>query len=201
VSPLLRTPVPGRDRSWREASLVALDFEATSHHTGSAEALSVGWVGIEGGRVRCAETGYTLVRHGGGPHDTIPVHGLTPALLAEAPPAAEVAARLAEAVTGRVLVAHHAPLELALLARWDLAPLGVVDTAALVRRLDARAGHAAPEGRLRDAARRHGVPPHAAHHAFGDAWATALLLISIAGDLEAQRGRCLLDDLLRLGKP
>ena len=56
------------------------------------------------------------------------VHGLTPDLLAAGRPADEVREELAVALAGRVLVAHHAALELALLRAWGLVPAAVVDT-------------------------------------------------------------------------
>jgi len=53
---------------------------------------------------------------------------------------------------------------------------------------------------LAGAARRFDVPAARAHHAFGDAWTTALLLLGLVCDLEAERGGVSLDDLLRLGR-
>ena len=42
---------------WREADLLVLDFEATGADPRTAQPLSVGWVGVVGGRVRAAECG------------------------------------------------------------------------------------------------------------------------------------------------
>lgn len=190
-----------RGTDWRDADLLVLDFEATSAEPRRARPLSVGWVGVGGGRVRAAECGYAVVRHlDPVPAGALAVHGLTPDVVAAGRPPEEVAGELAPLLEGRVLVAHHAPLELALLRRWGLRPAAVLDTLALVRRLDQRAGRPRADTTLAGAARRFDVPAARAHHAFGDAWTTALLLLGLVGDLEAQRGTVSLDDLLRLGR-
>lgn len=188
-----------RAAPWREAEYLVVDLESTSARPREAEPLSVGWVPVVAGRVRCAEAAYTLVRGVAGPSASLAVHGLTPDLLATGAEPEEVAGRLRRALEGRVLVAHHAALEVALLGRWGLVADAVVDTLALVRALDERAGRPAAGATLGEAARRYDVPAARAHHAFGDAWTTALLLLTVAGGLEAERGRCTLDDLLRLG--
>lgn len=188
---------------WREAAYLVLDCEATTADPRSARPLSVGWTVVEGGRVRAALSGYAVLqpRDPGDPGllGALAIHGLTPDLLAAGRPAEEVRAEVAEALADRVLVAHHAPLELAVLRGWGLGPDAVVDTLALVRSLDARAGRPLADATLAGAAARHGVPAARAHHALGDAWTTALLLLTLAGELESARGGLLLDDLLRLG--
>lgn len=190
-----------RGVDWREADYLVLDFEATSADARTARPLSVGWASVVGGRVRAGGSGYAVLRHVAPvPLGALAVHGLTPDVVAAGRPAEEVRAELAALLADRVLVAHHAPLELALLRAWDLRPTAVVDTLALLRALDARAGRPGADVTLAGAARRLGVPAARAHHAFGDAWTTALLLVTVAGDLEAARGGCTLDDLLRLGR-
>ena len=190
-----------RGTDWREADLLVLDFEATSAEPRSARPLSVGWVGIGEGRVRAAECGYAVVRHVDPvPAGALAVHGLTPDVVAAGRPPEEVREELGALLAGRVLVAHHAPLEVALLKGWGLRPHAVLDTLALLRRLDERAGRPRADVTLAGAARRFDVPAARAHHAFGDAWTTALLLLGLVCDLEAERGGVSLDDLLRLGR-
>jgi DNA polymerase III epsilon subunit-like protein len=112
----------------------------------------------------------------------------------------DVAARLRAPLADRIAVAHGSCIERTLLERMNIVRRPLVDTLAIVRRLDERAGDGRQPGSLAAMARRFGVPPLRAHHAFGDALTTALLLMVIAGCLEQQRGRCIVDDLVRLGR-
>lgn len=99
------------------------------------------------------------------------IHGLTSQLLAAAPSFAEIADELAEQLAGRVLVAHNARFDWAMLAR-EFARCGT----------EARVGHrlctiafskelALPlsDHRLPTLAAHFGVRPRQAHHALDDA--------------------------------
>jgi len=191
----------GDRRDWRQAEFVALDFETTSGDPRRAAPLSVGWVVVGRGRVRLAQAGYHLIHHQGEvPLDSLRVHQLRPTELRGGLPLDAVATHLNRAVDNRVVVAHGAWIERALLDRMRVARGPLVDTLAVVRRLDARDGRGSQSMSLVELARRFGVPPLRTHHAFGDALTTALLLLVIAGRLERQRGRCIVDDLIRLGR-
>lgn len=198
-----RLPRAERLRSWHEASLLVVDFEATSSDPRSAVPLSVGWVPVERGRVRLADAAYSLLRPTGALSDaTVPVHELMPADLTEAPAPEVVAEALGDALAGRLLVAHGARLELALLGRLGVAAQRsrTIDTLQLARCLDARDGGAgAPPLTLGSVAARLGVPVGPLHHALSDAVATATVLLVAATRLEtAGSGR--VGDLLRLGR-
>lgn len=197
-----RLPRSERLRPWREARLLAVDFEASSADPRDAVPLSVGWVPVDRGRVRLADAGYTLIRSSAAESSSVPVHGLLPGELAGAPSSSQVAGALGEALEGRLLVAHGARLELALLAR-----LGVpahrsrtIDTMRLARRLEDPAGQGAePALTLASVAARLGVPLGRAHHALADAVAAAQVLLVAATRLEAS-GAGRVDDLLRAGR-
>jgi DNA polymerase-3 subunit epsilon len=189
------------ERDWRGAEFVALDFETTSRDPRRAAPLSVGWVLVGNGRVRLGESAYHLIDHRGDvPLDSLRVHQLLPAELRAGMPLDDVAARLRAMVGDRIVVAHGAWIERRLLDRMNVASGPLVDTLAVVRRLDERVGRSRQATSLRALARRFGVPPLRSHHALGDALTTALLLLIIATRLEQQRGRCLVDDLVRLGR-
>lgn len=192
---------PDVRRSWREVDLVAVDFETTTADPRRAEPLSVGWVGISGGNVVCGDAGYTLVRHPGEvPVPSMRVHGLLPGQLLDGLDPAALGAWLDDAVDGRVLVAHGAALERSLLDRYGVGYSAVLDTLAIVRAVDTRAGRSHADPRLPAATLRYGVPPLPAHHAFRDALGSALLLLSLAGTLERERGEVTLEDLLLLSR-
>ena len=187
-----QTVRPGGPRlPWTEASFSVVDFEATSADPRSAEPLSVGWVRISGGRIRMAESGYSLIRHRGTiPLRSIRVHGLGPDQLTDAPHWWESEAHLSYVVVVHVLGDHGALLELALLRRLGVRPVrgGVLDTMRLLPPADRRIGHrTASTPELSAAAQRHGVPVHRRHHAFGDALTTAGLFLALVHRLSGTR--------------
>ncbi len=192
---------PEDDRSWRDVAMVAVDFETTTADAVAADPLSVGWVGLEQGRIQIGDAGYTLVAHRGEvPVESIRIHRLVPGELSEGVAPEELGDVLREAVDGRVLVAHGAAIEQTMLDRFDVSYDACLDTLGIVRTLDQRAGRTGADARLPEAARRYGVPKLAAHQAYTDALTTAMLLISLAGRVEAERGACTLSDLLLLAR-
>jgi DNA polymerase-3 subunit epsilon len=114
------------------------------------------------------------------------VHRLRDCELREGAAQAAVLQRFLEVAGGRVLVFHHAPLDLAFLdkacTQLFAAPLlmPTVDTLRLEHRQMTRREQTIGEGDLRLAAcrERYGLPPHAAHSALDDALATAELLLA-----------------------
>lgn len=190
------------DRSWRAAEFVAIDFETTIPDPRRAEPLSVGWVSISDGRVQLSAARYHVIAYDGAlPPAALPIHGLLPHDLRAGLPAEEVTERVRTGVADRIVVAHGAWLERALLRRFGTRHAGLVDTMAIVRRLDERSGDGGRAVSLSAVSRRFGVPTLRAHHAFGDALTTALLLLVIATRIERERGGCPVGDLLRLGGP
>jgi DNA polymerase-3 subunit epsilon len=177
--------------SWREARLVAVDVETTGLDPRRDEVISFAAVPIDGGRVVAAGAVRGLVRPSSPPAAaSVEIHGLRAADLAAAPPPEEALAPLAEALRGRVPVAHAAWVE-----RSFLRPLGVgmprrvLDTALLWRALCVERGEGDPGWRpLAEVAARLGLPAHRSHDAEGDALTTAQAFLALATHLES-RGR------------
>ena len=91
----------------------------------SDEIISFAAVPVEGGKVVAGETTTAIVRPERMPSaETIRIHGLRPADLADAPPLDEVRDRILEALTGRIVVAHPARIERGFLS-VALRPAGV----------------------------------------------------------------------------
>ena len=101
------------------------------------------------------------------------------------------------ALQGRVLLAHHAPIELGFLAIAARStygarlPLTAVDPLSLQQRLVVGPhGEIAPGLlRLNDARRHFGLPRYSAHRALTDAIATGELLLAQAAELGHRLGR------------
>ena len=193
----LRSPIPAIPCS--QVDFLVVDVETTGLNPRRHHVLEVGWVPVTRGEVVLAGVRGTAVRLPAG-HDvgeSAVLHALTDDDLATAPELTEVMFELRAALQGRVLVAHHSAIEIGFLDRAfrdgqaDHAPLLVVDTMTLQRRLIVRGYEEPPPGGLRlDAARRHfGLPRYAAHRAATDAVATAELLLAQAAELGSRLGR------------
>lgn len=189
-----RAKLPPASTPWREARFAAVDLELTGLDPRRDEIISFAAVPVEHGRVVAANARSLLVRPDRMPGgETIRVHGLRPADLAEAPPFSEVEELILELLSGRILVAHPAWVEREFLAaalsgaRVRLRE-PVICTATLARRvLGEPADETGHEIALADAARGLGLPVHAQHTAAGDALTTAQLFIALATRLD--RGR------------
>jgi len=192
-----RSPVPAIPFS--RADFLVVDIETTGLDPRRDHVLEIGWVPVTRGEVVLDGVRGTVVRPPAGVEvgRSAVMHGLTDDDLAAAPRLVDVGLELRAALQGRVLVAHHAPIEINFLDRAlreehpDQAPLHVVDTMILQRRLLVRGHGEPPPGTLRldEARRRFGLPRYAAHRAAVDAVATAELLLAQVAELGSRLGR------------
>ncbi|MEQ8967663.1 MAG: exonuclease domain-containing protein [Azospirillaceae bacterium] len=191
-----RADLPSAATRWTEVEFLALDLETTGLDPARDAILSIGWVPLSGGAIRLAGAGYRLVaadRPVG--ENSAALHGILDRHLADAPSLPAVLPELLEALTGRVAIAHHAPMEQRFLGaacrRHYGCPLAVpfIDTLALERRSFARRGRVPGDGDLRlPAARaRRGLPRYRLHHALGDALACAELFLAQATAIGGKR--------------
>jgi DNA polymerase-3 subunit epsilon len=177
---------------------LVVDVETTGLDPRRDHVLEVGWVPVSCGEVVLDGVRGTVVRPPAGIDvgGSAVLHGLTDDEIAAAPELADVLPELRAALRDRVLVAHHADLEVGFLdaalrdGQHDRTRL-VVDTMALQRRLVVRGHGEPPRGALRlDAARgRFGLPRYAAHRAATDALATAELLLAQVAELGSRLRR------------
>lgn len=180
-------------------AFLVVDIETTGLNPRRDHVLSVGWVPVTAGEVQLSGACEVLARppSGVGVGESATVHGLTDDRLASASTLADVLPALLAALQGRVLLAHHAPIELGFLAVAARAayaarlPLTVVDTLSLQQRLVVGPhGEVAPGLlRLNDARRHFGLPRYSAHRALTDAIATGELLLAQVAELGHRLGR------------
>ena len=137
MAELVASGLPEHDAMAGDVEFVCLDVETTGLDAATAELLSVGWVLIRHGRVPLATARRLLARPDGAVGDSATVHGLTDTAVAEGLPVGGVVDSVVRALTGRVLVVHHAGLDKALLDRlcrdrYGCAlPVPVLDTLAV----------------------------------------------------------------------
>lgn len=180
-----------RRGSWRAARFVVVDTETTGLDPQVDEVISFAAVPVEGGRVIARQLVRGLVRPCRPPSAaSIEIHGLLASDLEAAPAAPEALKPLADALSGRIPVAHAAWVERAFL-RDHLRALGsswprrVADTALLWRLLCLERGEDDPGWcSLAAVAGAMGLPSHRPHEAEGDALTTAQVFLALATHLE-----------------
>jgi DNA polymerase III epsilon subunit family exonuclease len=194
---------PGAPWGGRRAGLpedvpvVIVDVETTGLLPQEATIIEIGAVRLAGTRV----TGefFSLVNPGVPvPPDISELTGITDELVRPAPAAAAALAAFLAFAEGAVLVAHHAPFDLAFLSGGSLAcglpwpAATVLDTAVLARLvLD---GEQVPDCKLATLAGYFGAATHPCHRALADARATADVLLGLLGELSDRRAAGLLGE-------
>jgi len=172
-----------------DTRIAVLDTETTGFDPAEGHVLvEVARVEIAGGVI--GETWSSLVRPGRPiPPDATAVHGITDAMVASAPTAAELGPELLAGIADRTLVFHNAAFDLPFLAVLLRAHGGgpllnpVVDTLGLARGLFGPGGNS-----LSALARRLDLPAEIAHRALGDALTTARAFLALAERWERERG-------------
>jgi DNA polymerase-3 subunit epsilon len=187
VRDYLASPPPASRTDVSDLRLLALDLETTGLDPRTDHILSVGFVPVDGRQIVLSGAQHLLCRAGVEVGQSAAVHGITDDALAGGIDLRTLVERVAEALTGRVLLAHHAPIETGFLSAACERELGVplpmtaVDTMELQSRvLRSHAGEDLPPGALRlSTARAHvGLPRYAAHEALTDALACAELYLA-----------------------
>ena len=199
VHDLAAAPAPPSLTPVSEIEFLAVDVETTGLDPQSDHVLSIGWVLVTALQVVLAGAREVVVRppSGLGVGRSASVHRLTDDALAEAPAVDDVLPDLLAELHGRVLVAHHTPIELDFLGRavkesyGDPPPLTAVDTLTLHRQFVVSEHGEMRPGALRlDEARRHfGLPRYLAHSAVTDAVAAGELLLAQIAELQHRLGR------------
>ncbi len=183
----LNVPLPARSDDVRSLSIVALDLETTGLDPASDAIVSAGFVVINGASIRCDSAEHILVKINGSVEQSATIHQITDADLRTAVSEREMLDRLLEVLAGRVMLVHHAPMDLGFLnaacRRHYKQPLIVrtIDTLPMARHLRERGDHQARDGELRLHALRtaYGLPRYPAHNALSDALATAELYLAL----------------------
>lgn len=186
-----------------EAELLAVDLETTGLDPKKDRILSVGCVVVRALGIPLATARHRYLRvEEAIPEASAVIHRITDDTAAQGDDPREVLAWLLTQLRGRVLLAHHARIELGFLDRacreWFGAPLltPYLDTLALAQRRFARRNQVIKPSDLRlfNLRRRYHLPASPAHNALSDALATAELFLALVGE-HAGGERCRLGDL------
>ncbi|GAA2157543.1 DNA polymerase-3 subunit epsilon [Humibacillus xanthopallidus] len=186
VRDYLASAPPGPRTDVSDLPLLALDLETTGLDPRADHILSVGFVPVDGLQINLAGAEQLICRADVEVGQSATIHGITDDALAGGIALRDLLERVAAALTGRVLLAHHAVIETGFLSAACERELGVplpitaVDTMELQSRvLRSHAGEDLPPGALRLGTARAnlGLPRYAAHEALTDALACAELYL------------------------
>ncbi|MDV3219910.1 exonuclease domain-containing protein [Intrasporangium sp.] len=196
VRECLATPSPSSRTDVAALPLLALDLETTGLDPRVDHVVSVGFVPVDGLVIDLSGAQRLLCRAHAEVGQSAAVHGITDDALDEGIALSEIIDRVADALRGRVLLAHHAGIETEFLSagcertHGVPLPVEVVDTMELQARvLRSHSGADLPPGALRLAtARAHlGLPRYVAHEALTDALACAELYLAQVARLSGGR--------------
>lgn len=172
--------------NWLDVEFLVVDAEMSSLSVSDGELLSVGWVVIRKGVVELGSARHLLLRPESSVGDSATIHQLRDCELVEGLERNEALIQLLAAARGRVLVFHHATLDLAFLNRLSHELFGVplllpvIDTLQLEKQVLERRN--IPLGnsvlRLGSCRARYNLPDYPAHNALMDALATAELFLA-----------------------
>lgn len=193
----LEVPFPDARIDARDGRYLAIDLELTGLDPRTDEILSAGYIPIDGQDVVHAGAEHLFIVPEGEVGQSASIHGLTDDHLATGLPLGEVVPVVLHALAGRILVAHHAQIEIGFLSRACERLYGqpllvrAIDTLALQQRV-LRLGSDAEvrEGVLRlQASRDHfGLPRYRAHEALTDAISAGELFLAQAAHLGGRSG-------------
>ena len=167
-------------------NLLALDIEMTGLNPKKNQMVSIGIIPIINAQIQPKLAQYKLIKIQGSVGQSAVIHGVLDGDLKNALPIEEVLMWLLEQCKDKVLVAHHAPLDLQFLQHALLStnihaqPLLAIDTLHIDKERQQRKHQVLETGSLRlNACRsRYNLPVYNAHNALTDALACAELLLA-----------------------
>ncbi|WP_058556395.1 3'-5' exonuclease [Thiohalocapsa sp. ML1] len=200
----LAAPFPRPGLDYREVEYVAVDLETTGLDSRRDQILSIGWVRLDGDRIRLETARHRVVHVDGDiPAESAVIHQIMDDEAAGGLPLADVLPELLQDLSGRVLIAHHARIELGFIGAackrlWGKRLLvRTVDTQTVARRLLDRRQipYRGSDLRLHSLCERYNLPRHGAHNALSDALAAAELFLAQAAHRDSGHGMVLADFL------
>jgi DNA polymerase-3 subunit epsilon len=169
-----------------DVNLLALDIEMTGLNPKKEQMVSIGVIPILNGKIQPKLAQYKLIKIQGSVGQSAVIHGVLDKDLTNALPMQEVLLWLIGQCQDKVIVAHHAPLDLQFLqqalktTRLHSLPLLAIDTLNIDKNRQQRKQQVLKTGSLRlNACReRYNLPIYHAHNALTDALACAELLLA-----------------------
>lgn len=189
-------------KDYREVEFLSLDLELTSLNPKEGEILSIGYVPIVGGMINPAEGHHILISDHSGVGDSAVIHGIRDCDTHGGKTMSEALAELERDRQGKVLLMHHAGLDLSFLAEQNpqYGKMLAADTLQIeMKRRNRQGQQLAGALRLNQCRDRYNLPTYKAHNALTDALATAELFIAQMCYMGGDHGMSL-KEVLRLSR-
>jgi DNA polymerase-3 subunit epsilon len=175
-------------KDWRDQEFLVADTETSGLSVDEGELLSIGWVVISGGQIKLNSARHILLTPEESVGQSASIHLIRDCELEDGVGHAEMMEEFLQVAAGKVLVFHHASLDIGFLDLWCKRLYGarlllpIADTLELEKRKVMRKEGGIPNGALRlgGCRDRYGLPDYPAHNALVDALATAELLAAHA---------------------
>jgi len=180
-----------RAKDYRELEFLSLDLELTSLDAKQGDIVSVGYVPIIEGKIEVGQGRHRLIYEHEGVGDSAVIHGIRDCDTEQGVSLAEALAELDRARHNRVLLFHHAQLDLSFLAKHQAIYQGMpaVDTLLIEHKRRQRKNLSVDnELRLNQCRERYNLPQYLAHNALTDALATAELFLAQIAHLGGDKG-------------
>lgn len=183
----LAVPFPDPQTPIEQVPILALDFETTGLNAIDDKLLSMGYVDMQDNQIKLATAEHYLINTEQKlTSDNVAIHQITDSEQEQGLPLEVAVEKLLKALTGKVMLAHFAKIEITFLQQackelYGFAPtFPVIDTLAIAKkRLDMRSVNYDPsELRLVNLRDNYQMPGYYAHNALNDAIATAELLLA-----------------------
>lgn len=196
ISEYLSAPLIDRSTDIHAVPLLSLDFETSGLDASKDHIVSAGYVAIEDGMIQLSTARHELVKLGGSlTEQSVVIHKITDDDVSAGLPLDEVVGNLLHALAGKIMVAHHAKIELTFLTQacqklYGVSPrFPVIDTMRIAKRWLERRNKEIEQGDLRlfNLRKRYGLPMYQAHNALSDAIATAELLQAQIGHMDSSQ--------------
>ncbi len=195
---------PAKSTDWRKLEFLVVDTETSALSALEGEMLSIGWVILTNAGIKLNTAEHYLLTSERGVGQSATIHQLRDCELVAGISVETMMERFLEVARGRILVFHHALLDMSFLNQISCmlynSPLLLpyIDTLQMEQRKISRQGKVLPKNGLRLAScrTRYNLPDYPGHNALVDALATAELLLAQL-TYRSGSGKLSLGDLIR----
>lgn len=200
----LEKPFPGKKELITNLNIISLDFETTGLDIEKDRIVSIGWVSIENLGVNLKSCSHQLINTNKElPETSVVIHQITDSQLANGMNIEEALPGLLKQLSGKVLLAHNAKIELGFINKmcrklYDTNfIIPVIDTQYLAKRSLERQNQSCKGSDLRlfNLRKVFNLPPYKAHNALKDAVATAELFLAMVNKISPKNNVRLSDFL------